>query len=93
MQQRYAISDSPILRSSGYAPMVSRSAHQCQASLTQRLNASVKIGAGGMRAQPLRITSNNPMNVLRKHEASTNPVREDRHTTSDNFNWPTSTGY
>ena len=22
-------------------------------------------------------------------EASTNPVREDRHTTSDNFNWPT----
>ena len=43
------------LRLSGYATTLSRSAHQCQASMPQGLNASIELGAGGMRAQPFRI--------------------------------------
>ena len=43
------------LRFSGYATTLSRSAHQCQASMPQGLNASIELGAGGMRAQPVKI--------------------------------------
>ena len=52
MLQRYA-TEICNLRFSGYAPTVSRSAHQCQASMPPSLNASMESGAGGMRAQPV----------------------------------------
>ena len=68
---------SPILRFSGYAPTVSRSAHQCQASMPPGLNASIELGAGGMRAQPVKIRrplrSNGQRVVNNTQELSANP--------------------
>ena len=43
------------LRFSGYATTLAGSAHQCQASMPPGLNASMELGAGGMRAQPVKI--------------------------------------
>ena len=54
MLQRYA-TEICNLRLSGYATTLQRYAHQCQASMPQGLNASMELGAGGMRAQPVKI--------------------------------------
>ena len=53
MLSRYA-TEICNLRFSGYATTLSRSAHQCQASIPP-LNASMELGAGGMRGQPVKI--------------------------------------
>ena len=50
MQQRYAISDSPVMQLR-FKDMPIRAKPQC-------LEASMELGAGGMRAQPVKISGN-----------------------------------
>ena len=54
MLQKYA-TEICNLRFSDYATTLSRSANQCQASMPPGLNASMELGAGGMRTQPVKI--------------------------------------
>ena len=51
------------LRFSGYATTLQRHAHLGQALMPRGLNASMELGAGGMRAQPVKINKQETVTV------------------------------